>query len=402
MMHLEKWERPITGTVHLPRSKSISNRLLILQALFPSLQISGLSDAADTQVLADSLGSVADAWNVGHAGTAFRFLTAYAAQLEGRTITLTGSERMKQRPIAVLVDALKELGAEIHYLEKEGYPPLRIIGKKLSGNRVTIPAHVSSQYITALMLIAPSLEKGLTIERRGERVSSSYVEMTAQLMRTCGLSVSIKDEIVNIEPQQQIPSQEMEVEADWSAAAFWFNWVAINGGNLRLPGLQQDSVQGDQKLVHLFALLGVSSHWDNGVLTLQGGGQKEKQINADLTEMPDIAQPLAFAAAACGVDLHLSGLSTLRIKETDRLKAIQEEWAVMGVKVQIDESSLRISSQVLHSPKRPLKTYDDHRMAMSMAPLCGLFALEIEHPEVVKKSYPSFWEDLKKLKEQTS
>ena len=389
----------LIGQVNLPLSKSICNRLLILQAQLPQLSIAQLSDADDTQILAKALQSKAAEINLGAAGTAFRFATAFFAAQAGREVVLTGRARMLQRPIADLVNALQSLGADVDYVGEAGFPPLRITGKKLLGGEVGMSASTSSQFASALLLIAPSFEGGLTLRFSGEVVSKSYIRMTTALMKSAGVAVAEHEHEIAVLPAKGISPKTLFVEADWSAAAYYFGFVALaDEATVQLNGLQENSTQGDARLVQIFEELGVKSTFKSGGLLLEKRtSQKIAKLAINLNDNPDLAQPLAVTCAALGIGADFRGLQTLKIKETDRLLALKIELAKVGVDVKTTENSLSFEASKIHPPTAPFKTYEDHRMAMSFALLACKFPVEIENPEVVRKSYPNFFLEVERL-----
>ena len=363
--------------IDLPYSKSISNRLLIIQALCEEkFNIKNLSESEDTITLQKALNSNNSIIDVGAAGTSFRFLTAFLSKKEGGEYFLTGSERMKQRPIKQLVDSLRKLGAKIRYVDEDHFPPLRIIGKDFSGGKIQIDGNISSQFISALLLIAPTLEKGLEIEIVGEIVSKPYISMTLNLMREFGINCLFEENIISIRNQKYL-AKDYEVESDWSSASFWFEIAALsNNCNIKLYGLSQNSIQGDIRVMDFFESLGVNSEFINGGLILSKSKNQNIPYKIDLLNTPDLYQPIYCTLFALGISLELTGLSTLKDKETDRKKSVETELEKL-------------------STTREIETYRDHRMAMSFAPLCLRFGeVQINDIEVVKKSYPNFWKDL--------
>jgi len=395
----------INGTVRLDGSKSISNRVLIIRALSSSnFKITGLSSSDDTQVLQKLLSEDTDHYDVHHAGTAFRFLTAYLALREG-TQVLTGSTRMLERPIGPLVDALRVLNCNIDYLGQEGYPPLQIHGPGDLSEiyEVRISADVSSQYITALILVAPTLPNGLTIHLEGDMVSESYLKMTLATVQEFGIDVEYGNGKIIIGPQTYTTT-DYSVEADWSAASYHYALAALaKEASLELEGLFSYSTQGDAAMEQIGNRIGVTTVWDNKVSELFKSPHDHK-LEYDFINQPDITQTLAVICAAKGAETNFSGLKTLRIKETDRIAALDTELKKVGGGFQLsytEESGeehykvLPISRTDDSIPR--FTTYKDHRMAMAFAPLALLFPIEIEHPGVVSKSYPGFWQDLESL-----
>jgi len=396
----------LSGSITISGSKSESNRALLLQKFLPNLKIQNLSDSDDTQYLKRALENSNPEINIGHAGTAMRFLTAYYAIQEGTTVSITGSDRMKERPIQVLVDALRNLGATISYEEKDGFPPLKITGKKLNKHKVAIKADVSSQYISALLLIAPFLENGLELELIGAITSLPYLQMTLSLLEQIGVKTHFDDSRIFIEKIKEIKPQPIYIESDWSSASYYYSIMALSevGSALDLSYFKKDSLQGDRVLSELYQHFGVQTSFNNHSITLKKVANKlpESFFEANFTECPDIAQTLAVTCLAMGVNAHFSGLHTLKIKETDRLQALKNEMEKLGANVQIDDTSLRITSPEHLKKERSIQTYNDHRMAMAFAPLAMKIPLNIENPEVVTKSYPNFWNDINQLLNNTS
>lgn len=390
--------------INLPASKSESNRVLIIDKLaggdFSNLR--NLSQAEDTKILRSILKNNNKVADVGHAGTAMRFLTAYYA-VQNQRVELTGSKRMQERPIKVLVDALNSLGGDINYLGKQGYPPLCInsCDELLKGDKITIDASVSSQYLSALLMVAPYFSNGLEIRLDGGLVSKPYVDMTIQLMKYFGVEVQIKENSFFTPKQFYLP-KVYTVESDWSAASYWFEIASLSKTcEIQLNGLKKDSLQGDIALVSHYEKLGVQTVWnDKGILLKRKEGYDLKSfdvVHFDLIDTPDLAQTLICSCAALGINSSFTGLSTLKIKETDRLLALKNELYKMGVELDVNSDSATLfNAGNLIKPSIPINTYEDHRMAMSFAPLALVVGdLEINDSEVVKKSYPTFWEDMK-------
>jgi 3-phosphoshikimate 1-carboxyvinyltransferase len=379
----------------LPASKSISNRALIINALAgDGASLHNLSDANDTQLMLRLVGSLDRTIDVEDAGTTMRFLTAYFA-VTGKKKLLTGTDRMMERPIALLVDALRELGATIKYLGKEGYPPHEILG--FDGQRVStirIRGDVSSQYISALMMIGPMLPQGLTLELTGRIGSRPYIEMTAAIMKHFGADCAFVDNTVTI-PHQSYKPATFTVESDWSAASYWFSFASLAAeAAIVLPRLSTDSLQGDSAVVNITKSLGVTAAMKNGLLHLTKTNEL-KEVAWDFTQCPDLAQTIAVVCAARGVKGHFTGLESLRIKETDRIAALQNELRKINADL-VEENGERwtlIPSTGLPAHAR-FETYKDHRMAMAFAPLATLMDVDIEDPAVVRKSYPNFWNDI--------
>lgn len=391
---------PIMGRVELSASKSESNRALIIQHLCSGVNIQNLSNAGDTQTLKHLLKELPHIMDVGAAGTTMRFLTAVLA-ISNKDYVLTGSERMKERPIHILVDALGHMGAKIEYLQKEGYPPLKITGKPLMGGTVKMQGDVSSQYLSALLLIAPVLTKGLVIEFTSELVSVPYLKMTIAMMQHFGAKVELTENKVLVQPTGYQPSNFC-IEADWSAASYWYEIVALShSASIELVGLKKESLQGDSALVDVFRQFGVTTQFTSeGVrITKDVSLVTREPVSIDCESTPDLAQTYACTAAGLGMELTLTGLQTLRIKETDRINALQTELRKFGIEADCPQpSSLSVAASSITNPKLPIKTYHDHRMAMAFAPLAMVTdSVAIENPSVVAKSYPGYWEHLQNV-----
>jgi 3-phosphoshikimate 1-carboxyvinyltransferase len=401
---------PLTGAVALSGSKSISNRVLLIRALCAApFPIYGLADAKDTRLMQSLLSSESEVYDAGAAGTTFRFLTAFLSLKPGVQI-LTGTERMKQRPIGVLVNALRELGADIQYIEQEGYPPLRIGPPNRLGanNRISISAGTSSQYISALLLIAPALPNGLTLTLEDTVVSRPYIEMTLQLMQQFGVQHTWENHSISVLPQTYQP-REFTVEADWSAASYYYAMAAFAPeADLELKGLFAQSVQGDAVLADMMRHFGVETTFGDNTARLRKtpGFEAPAVFEWDFLKCPDLAQTLAVVCAGTGVQGLFTGLETLRIKETDRIAALRAELQKVGVS--FHEMPQRVSQktgkrffltegQAQFPAQAEFETYEDHRMAMAFAPLAMQAPIGIREPEVVEKSYPQFWEHLRGL-----
>ncbi len=391
----------VKGTVKLPSSKSISNRLLIMRALAGGdMQIHNLSESEDTRVMEEAFSLANSKINIGHAGTAMRFLTAYLAVCPGEW-NLTGSERMKNRPIAKLVDALRQLGANIEYSEKKGYPPLNIKGGELKGGSVEIDGSISSQYISALLMIAPVLPHGLKVKLKNEIISSSYIRLTLGLMKKCGIKSNWKDHQIDIPHQSYVPT-DITVEADWSSASYWYEIAALSDkAEIHVEGLQKESLQGDAAILPLFETLGVTSEFVEDGAILRRTQLTATSFENNFIDSPDMVQTFAVTLSLLGIPFACTGAQSLKIKETDRITALQNELGKIGVSLHYkDEGILSWKGGELlrlnHVPVFP--TYEDHRMALSLAPIClRTGEVIIENPEVVVKSYPSFWEEIRKL-----
>lgn len=386
-------------------SKSETNRLLILQALFRNLVLENSSTSDDSEVMIEALATQYlipktqyPKIDVHHAGTAMRFLTAYFAVQDGFEVQLTGSSRMKERPIKILVDALNELGAEISYIEKEGFPPLKIKGKKLTESKVSLPANVSSQYISALLLIAPKLENGLELTLEGEITSVSYIKMTLALLNEIGVETLFVENKITVKPQSTIQNSKFTIESDWSSASYWYSIVALSkiGTQITLSSFKENSLQGDFALVEIYKNFGVETVFnDNNSITISKVHNKfQLSFNFNLQSSPDIAQTIAVTCFGLGISCHLTGLHTLKIKETDRLEALKIELTKLGAPISVTNDSLTLEQSENIKPNIRISTYQDHRMAMAFAPLALKVPIVIENAEVVSKSYPTFWEDL--------
>jgi len=392
--------RKLQGKISLPSSKSISNRLLIIRALSPEgFPLEGLSDSDDTQVLQNGLQSASDVIDVGHAGTSMRFLTAYFAAT-GKVRTVTGSDRMKNRPIGDLADALNRLGADVRYLEKAGYPPVRTSGKPLSGNYIEINGNVSSQFISAMLLIAPVLSNGLTIRIKGEPVSASYIKMTLELMQQAGVRSIYENDTITV-ARQDYRSKGMTVERDWSAASYWYQMAALSDdAELLLEGVCEKSLQGDAMISQMACALGVKTEYTSEGALLTKQKNICQQLNLDFINTPDLAQTMAVTCCLKNIRFRFTGLQTLRVKETDRIAALQNELLKLGYRINETAPGVIEWNHERVEPQRPacIATYHDHRMAMAFAPAAILFTgLQIEDPDVVSKSYPNFWNDLENV-----
>ncbi len=389
----------LRAQVSLPASKSLSNRALVLSALAGGGQHpSNLSDCDDTRVMLRALSQTDGLVDIGAAGTAMRFLTAYFSATEG-THTVTGTERMQRRPIAVLVDALRQLGASVDYLGEEGFPPLLIEGRRLRGGALSLPGDVSSQYISALLMIAPRVSGGLRLSLTGETVSRPYIDMTLGMMREFGVEASWEGNTICV-GEQAYRAVEYRVESDWSAASYWYETVALSqDAEVSLKGLREQSMQGDSRVRDFFLPLGVRTTFTEEGVRLSKRPLYASHIDLDLREQPDLAQTLVATCCSLGVTFRLTGLHNLRIKETDRIAALQTELRKLGfVLSAADEGEICWTGERCEAQAKPsIDTYDDHRMAMSLAPCClSCGEIVINNPQVVSKSYPRFWDDLSK------
>lgn len=393
--------------IQISGSKSISNRLLILDKLFENVFISNISNAQDTQLLQKALNSDSEVIDIHHAGTAMRFLTSYFAIQEGRTVTLTGSERMKQRPIKPLVDALHQLDADIEYLGEEGFPPLKITGKKITKNKVKISAGVSSQFITSLLLIGGKLENGISVELIGEITSRPYLEMTLKVLSNVDIESEFYGNTITVFKKVELPHRKrevFEVESDWTSASYYYSLAAIGKKTVYLQSFKSHSLQGDSALKEFYwNFFGINTITDEAQhkisLIPESGFWTKHFIKANLNNCPDIAQTLCVTATALKVPFEFDGLSTLKVKETDRILALQNELLKIGCETEITDESIK--SKRFFEPEKNISiaTYNDHRMAMSFAPFCLLHEIEIQDEDVVEKSYPDFWRDFFKITE---
>lgn len=394
-LKINKINKTVNGNIQITGSKSETNRLLILQQFYPNLTIENSSNSDDSVLMQKALSSKVDEINIGHAGTAMRFLTAYFSVKEGSKIVLTGSHRMKDRPIKILVDALTSLGANIQYLEKEGFPPLKISGKKLAKDFVEIEGNVSSQYVSALLLIAPTLKNGLKLKFKGEVTSVPYIKMTLQLLAELGIDYVWEDNLITVLPKPAIDSKTVTVESDWSSASYYYSLCALSpNSEITLSSYKKNSLQGDSALAKIYENLGVSTKFDENAIILKNKQSFNLQpLNLNLINAPDIAQTIAVTCFGLGIECYLTGLHTLKIKETDRLVALKNELEKLGGEVILTDETLVLKPSIQINENVSIATYDDHRMAMAFAPLAVKVAIEIQDPSVVSKSYPTFWED---------
>lgn len=400
--------RNLQSAICISGSKSETNRLLLLQALYPNIGIENASNSDDSQVMQQALAVFKSSLghqkppiiNVHHAGTAMRFLTAFFAIQENRTVVLTGSDRMKERPIQILVTALRQLGADIEYLENDGFPPLKITGKKITSAAVSLKSNVSSQYISALLLIAPKLENGLKLSLEGEITSLPYIKMTLELLNKIGVQTNFEDNEIIVRHKSQVTSHQFIVESDWSSASYWYSIVALSeiGTQISLSSYKENSLQGDSALATIYKRFGVETVFNNNEISIiKVKNLKPETLNLQLNNSPDIAQTIAVTCFGLGVACELSGLHTLKIKETDRLESLKTELSKLGAKVAVSNESLCLEASDFIATNIEIATYNDHRMAMAFAPLAIKVPIVILDAEVVSKSYPDFWNDLKKF-----
>lgn len=400
----------LSSDISITGSKSETNRLLLLQALFPNITLNNTSNSDDSEVMMKALvpqtpnpAPQTQIVDIHHAGTAMRFLTAFFAVNEGREVVLTGSQRMTERPIQVLVEALQQLGAQITYENQEGYPPIRIKGQKITKNKVSIPANVSSQYISALLLVASKLENGIELALVGKITSVPYIKMTLALLNEIGVETSFVDNIITVKPFTPNPNpQTLVVESDWSSASYFFSIVALSktGTEIKLSSFKQNSLQGDSSLVEIYKNLGVETVFENNSIILRKSAISNlNSLICNLNSSPDIAQTIVVSCLGLGIGCHLTGLHTLKIKETDRLEALRIELTKLGANLSVTNDSLTLEPSsieaIVHNVS--IATYNDHRMAMAFAPLALKVPIIIENAEVVSKSYPDFWKDLKEI-----
>lgn len=387
------------GEISLPSSKSISNRLLLINVLCHSPYIpSNLSESDDTKAMLNALESDCSLVDVGAAGTSMRFLTAFLSLSEGHHV-ITGSERMKNRPIALLVDALRSLGASIEYMEKEGFPPLSIDGRKLKGGTIQLPGNVSSQYISALMMIAPMVDGGLTIELTGKVISKPYIYMTLKTMESFGVKAQWDGNTISI-PEGEYTPRAASVESDWSAASYWYSIAALAPGkSFTLCGLHQQSLQGDSQGAAIAANLGVSTTYNAFGVTICADSKPAAHLEYDFNSQPDLAQTFVTLCCLLGTTFKFTGLESLKIKETDRIGALVTEMRKLGYVLSTnDADTIEWHGERCAASDEPIATYKDHRMAMAFAPAALLRGtITIDDPMVVTKSYPRFWDDLKSI-----
>jgi 3-phosphoshikimate 1-carboxyvinyltransferase len=398
-LHLQKSSIKQSSKIAITGSKSEANRMLILQALYPNINIKNLSNSDDSKLMQTALASKGELIDIHHAGTAMRFLTAYFSVQEDRETILTGSKRMKERPIGILVDALNTLGADISYLQNKGFPPIKIKGQKLTKHKVSLKADVSSQYISSLILIASSLKNGLELTLDGKITSIPYINMTLSLLDQIGIKNSFEGNTITIKPiQEDINPRDLVVESDWSSASYFYSIVALSdvGMQVELSSYKKDSLQGDSVLSVLYKQFGVETEFLEHMVLLKKvfNTNKNSSIKLDLSNTPDIAQTIAVTAFGLGLECNLKGLHTLKIKETDRLLALQNELTKLGADISVTNNSLSLEKSNAINKEVCIETYKDHRMAMAFAPLALKTSILIKEADVVSKSYPDFWKDL--------
>lgn len=397
---LEHPNNIINNSFNISGSKSESNRLLVLKYLLKNIEIRNLSDSDDTISLQNALNSPSESVDIHHAGTAMRFLTAYFSIQVNKNYKIFGSRRMHERPIKILVDALNDLGADIKYLSKKGFPPLKISGKELDKDQVCLDANISSQYITALILIAPVMKNGLVMNLVGNITSRPYIEMSLSILKRIGVQTSFLNNTIKIKPFKNNKKIVQTVESDWSSLSYFYSIVALSKeANLKISSFLSNSLQGDKELVSIYKKLGVQTVFDNGIIKLKKDQKMNlpKKIVLTLNDTPDLAQTIAVTCFGLGLPCDLFGLHTLKIKETDRLLALKTELEKLGANVEITNESLHLKKRKKFNSNVEVNTYDDHRMAMSFAPLAIIKPIIINDPKVISKSFPSFWNILSEL-----
>ena len=383
----------------IPGSKSESNRLLILSSLFKKLSLENISNSDDTNYLLKALSSKSSTIDIGHAGTAMRFLTSYFSLTTKKEIELRGSQRMHDRPIKILVDSLREIGASIHYIDKEGYPPLLIKPSELISKNLIIDSSTSSQYISSLLLIAPKISGGLKIQLTGRETSKPYIDMTISLLKKLGVEITTTDNRISICELQKIEYKKYYIESDWSSASYFYSVVALAkiGYSLKLSKFSFKSLQGDSKVADIYKSFGVKTTYKDDLVILKKIKSNTNKFSFDLTSNPDLAQTICVTCLGLGIKCNLTGLHTLKIKETDRLLALKKELSKFNLKVIITNDSISFDNVDFLKPNVVIETYDDHRMAMSFACLATKVKIIIKDPKVVSKSYSSFWSDLERI-----
>jgi 3-phosphoshikimate 1-carboxyvinyltransferase len=395
-LKLHHFTGEVNKEIQITGSKSETNRLLILQGLYPNLEIDNISNSDDSKLMMNALSTSGEEINIGHAGTTMRFLTSFLSIKKDSNVILTGSGRMKERPIGILVDALRTLGADITYTENEGFAPLRIKGTKLKGGKITINGNVSSQYISSILLIAASLEKGIELEFEGAITSVPYIQMTLSLLNEIGIETSFEGQFIKISPKATIADTRITVESDWSSASYYYSLVALSSnGKIKLNSYKQKSLQGDSVLSEIYKSFGVQTTFGENSITLEKTKDFKNPTTVcfNLIKAPDIAQTIAVTAFGMGIACDLIGLHTLKIKETDRLVALDVELKKLGADISVTNESLHLKNATNINSDIAIDTYQDHRMAMAFAPLLLKTSIIINEAAVVSKSYPTFWED---------
>ena len=401
MIEISSFNKTIYGAIDLESSKSISNRLLILKEFCKTkFEIQNLSNAKDTKILNELLCSFKSTKDINceDAGTALRFVIAFLATKEG-IWKVSGSERMHERPVKPLIDCLTELGSEIKYLEKEAVLPIEIKSKKLKSKKLCLPGDISSQFISALLMIAPTIENGLTLEITSKVLSKPYIDMTLNLMSEFGIKYSWENNLIKVEKQNYL-AKNIKVENDWSAASFWYSFLALSkSGEIKIPNLYANSIQGDSVLSIIYSKLGIKTEFNADSIILSKTKNIAKEIELDLSNHPDLALPITVTCCGLGIKAHLMGLESLKVKESNRLECIKKELRKFNISCEIDSSSIMIKeNQNIVQPTSIIECHHDHRIAMSIAPLVmKVDSIKFDDKEVVNKSYPKFWEDFNKV-----
>ena len=399
--HLSKNNKTINGVLEIGGSKSESNRLLMLRKYLSDFKITNLSKSDDTKTLIDALINTNKIIDVHHAGTAMRFLLSYYASKPNSEVTLTGSARMKSRPIFILVNALRDLGANIEYKEKEGYPPIKITGKKIISNQVSLPGNVSSQYISSLMMLGVKLDNGIKLNLEGSITSKPYILMTKKLIEKIGYNVIINNDQIEVLGNNKSLDKIVEVESDWSSASYFYSIVAFSkDAKITLKTFKKNSIQGDSIISEIYQKLGVETRYvkDYIIISKNKTANLPKRLKLNLSDSPDLAQTIAVTCLGLGIECELSGLHTLKIKETDRIEALKKEFIKLGVgNIKTSDNTIYFKGDQQLNNNIKIETYQDHRMALSFAALAVIIDISIESPNVVSKSFPNYWKNLKTL-----
>ena len=401
MIEISSNKQTIYGSIDLESSKSISNRLLIIREFCKTkFEIQNLSNATDTKILNETLEVYETKKDIKceDAGTALRFVMAFLTTKKGNWV-VSGSKRMHERPIKPLVDCLVKLGANIHYLEKVGFPPIKIKSKKLSCKNLSLPGNISSQFISALLMVAPKIKGGLNLEITSKVLSKPYIDMTLDLMSEFGIEYSWENNLIKVK-EQNYSSKNIKVENDWSSASFWYSFLALSkSGEIKIPNLYANSVQGDSVLSIIYSRLGIKTEFNGDSIVLSKTIKIAKEMELDLSNYPDLALPIIVTCCGLGIKAHLMGLESLKIKESNRLECIKKELKKFNISCEIDSSSIKINeNQKIIQPKSSVECHNDHRIAMSIAPLCmKVDSIKFDDKDVVNKSYPKFWSDIQNV-----
>ena len=399
--HLSKNNKTINGVLEIGGSKSESNRLLMLRKYLSDFKITNLSKSDDTKILIDALINTNKIIDVHHAGTAMRFLLSYYASKPNSEVTLTGSARMKSRPISILVNALRDLGANIEYKEKEGYPPIKITGKKIISNQVSLPGNVSSQYISSLMMLGVKLDNGIKLNLEGGITSKPYILMTKKLIEKIGYNVIINNDQIEVLVNNKSLDKIVEVESDWSSASYFYSIVAFSkDAKITLKTFKRNSIQGDSIISEIYQKLGVETRYEKDYIIISKNkiANLPKRLKLNLSDSPDLAQTIAVTCLGLGIECELSGLHTLKIKETDRIEALKKEFIKLGVdNIKTSDNTIYFKGDQQLNNNIKIGTHQDHRMALSFATLAVIIDISIESPNVVSKSFPNYWKNLKTL-----